>query len=193
MTVRVGLQSAESSFMHQRFVSHSAVALATVIALAAFACSSATEPGPIGRDTKKTEPKPTAPEGENTPAASTPTTATPGTTTPAPAGVCGKKADANACFECCIEKDPAAFEAADKVWFDCACAADACKTACADSVCGTTDAEPNAACTTCLQQKGPACETQADAACQANAGCKAIDACAQTECAPLDKSDGGAP
>jgi hypothetical protein len=180
--------------MHHRVASHAAFVIATVIALAAFACSSAPETGSLGRDTKNTDPKPSsAPETDEKPVTGTQTPTPAGTSTPAATGECGKKADGNACFECCVEKDPAAFEAADKVWFDCACAADACQTACAASICGTTDAEPNAACDTCLQQKGPACGAKADAACDANPACKAINTCADTQCAAFDKSDGGAP
>lgn len=171
--------------MHHRLDSRLAVTLASVIASAAVACSAAPAPTTSEQDKAVTTKTPTkSPDASAPPAADTdPTTPTP------TAGECSKKADGDACFDCCYAKAPAAYDAVEEVFAACICQAPgACKTDCADSFCGTdATKEPSAACSTCLKANAPTCGPKADAACEASAGCKAVEACARTECAKLDK------
>ncbi|MDB4934519.1 MAG: hypothetical protein JWP87_1491 [Labilithrix sp.] len=175
--------------MNTRRVSRLAVVLSSIVALGAFACSSA--PPDTGADKSSGETK-TAPKK-----AGNDTTADTGTSTPEPStplsdtAACGQKATAKECGDCCLAKTPTAFDAADDEYFGCLCAATACATACAASVCATADNqnEPTAACNTCLDTNEETCGKKADAICAANADCKAADACMATSCEPLAKKE----
>lgn len=172
-----------------------AVSLASVIALAAFACSSA-QPDTGLSDSKPTGSKTPAPAKDDDSKA-TDTSPSEPTQPLDDSKACGSKATAQECGECCLAKKPTAFDAADQIFFDCICAATACATACSDSVCATADNdnEPNAACKTCLDAQEPACDTKAGAACDADADCKAAEACLASSCDPIaekeEKAGGG--
>lgn len=168
------------------------VGLATLVALAAFACSGAPETSSIPGSEKDEAPT-TAKKADDKNAQTDTNTTTPAPSTPlSETSECGKKTTAKDCGACCIAKNPAAFEAASEVGYACVCAATACQTACADSTCAAADNqnEPNAACKACLDDKGPACDDKATAACDTNADCKAIDACLVTSCDPILKREG---
>jgi hypothetical protein len=173
--------------------SHVTLSVATVLVMAAFGCSSA-QPDSGLPDAKE----PTSPSKSTAPAKNDDTTSETSPTTPsAPASeanACGAKATSQECGDCCIARKPSAWEAADNVYFGCLCAAATCATACADSVCAAAENEkqPSAACGACLDAQGPACDTKAVAACDADADCKAIDACLTTACDPIADKESGA-
>lgn len=177
--------------MKTRSGSRLAVSLATLLALAAFACSSSV-PDTIGNGESKTKTPSGPAKGANDQNPADKPAGDPAPTTPAKplddAGECGKKADAQTCGDCCIAKAPDAWDAADKVYFDCICAATTCQTQCAESVCAAADNEnePTAACKTCLDANDQTCGDKANAACDANAACKAIDACLTSQCDPKE-------
>ena len=104
---------------------------------------------------------------------------------------CGAKATADACGECCVAKAPAAYEAAEEVFFDCICAATACQTACSESLCATAENQnaPTAACEACLETNGQACDDKATAACDANADCKSVSTCYEASCQPIAEKE----
>jgi hypothetical protein len=167
------------------------VGLSSLLALAAFACSGSSPEGGLGGSSKESNP-PSKQAADKNPTTTDTDKATPAPSTPpADTSACGTKTTAAACGDCCIAKNPTAWEAADKVGFDCICAATACQTACAESVCAAADNqnEPTAACKTCLDDKGPACDDKATAACDANADCKAIDACLVASCDPIAQKE----
>lgn len=176
-----------------RSSSRAAVSLATLVALAAFACSSATPDSGLPDSKGPSTPSKTkAPaEGDDDDTTTDTSPATP-SEPEKDTNTCGTKATSMECGDCCIAKKPAAWEAADDVFFDCLCAPSACATACAESVCATAENqnEPTAACNTCLDAQEPACDDKATAACDADADCKAIEACLTTSCDPIaDKED----
>jgi hypothetical protein len=163
------------------------VGLSTFLALAAFACSGASPDGTVGTGSKNEKtPSSAQKAGDKTTSTTDPTT--PGPSTPlSDTSECGKKATSAACGECCIAKNPTAYDTASEVGYACVCEATACQTACAESICATADNqnEPTAACKTCLDSKGPACDDKATAACDANADCKSVAACLTTSCGPI--------
>jgi hypothetical protein len=171
-----------------------AVSLSTVLALAAFACSAApttdTGTGTPTKNATKTGDK----TGNDTSTGATPG----GNTDPAPStplqdtNACGQKTTSQACGDCCLASAPTALDAADQVWAECACAATACQTECSASICSTTDNQnqPTAACESCLQAKGPACEEKAAATCDADPKCKTAEACLVTNCDPIAQKEG---
>jgi len=179
--------------MKNRLESRFAVGLSTFIALAAFACSGASTDTGLGTGSKNEAPTGTAKKADDT----APTTDTSKTspTPQAPAAdsaECAKKATAQDCGDCCIAKNPAAWDAAGEVGYACICAATTCQTACAASICAAADNqnEPTAACKTCLDANDQACQDKSIAACDANADCKAIDACMMTACEPIAQKEG---
>ena len=179
--------------MHHRVASPLAVILSTVAALAAVACRAAPEaPGSLDSDVKGTVPPAKADKGKSSGSSgsSGSTTPTPTPITPDPtAGTCSAKADGQACFDCCVAKgDVKAHDAVEEIYFSCVCAATACATQCAASVCGDTQAAPTAECDACLKTNDAACFKKADAACEASAGCKGISACGKSECSKFDES-----
>jgi hypothetical protein len=104
-------------------------------------------------------------------------------TDPAPAGggQCASQAKAQACFDCC---DPSknAFEAADKAFGDCICAAAKCGTQCAQTACNQanpTEPAQGDACDTCLQANGEACDQTAGDVCDKDANCKKASECVE--------------
>lgn len=181
--------------MNHRTESRFAVAFSTLVALAAFACSSAPESS-IPSSSKDSSPPSSAKKNDDTKSDTSKTTPEPETPL-SDTSECGKKTTAQACGDCCIAKNPAAWDAADEVAYTCICAATACQTACAASICATADNqnEPTAECKTCLDTNGQSCDDKATASCDANADCKAIEACLTTSCDPIadkeDQSGGG--
>jgi hypothetical protein len=168
------------------------VGLSTFLALAAFACSSSA-PDPIGSGSKNDDPPSSAKKTDDKSAKTDTDTTTPAPSTPlSDTSECGKKATAEACGDCCIAKNQAAFDAAGEVGYACICAATTCQTACAESICAAADNqnEPTAACKTCLDANDQTCNDKATAACDANADCKAIDSCLMTSCEPLAQKEG---
>jgi hypothetical protein len=94
--------------------------------------------------------------------------------------MCAKETTFDACYECCVP-DPTAMDPGDRVFLQCACAANACRSQCQSNFC--TNQAPSAACEQCLQNQN-ACQQQADTACAADARCKAASACLDTsDCA----------
>ncbi len=180
-------------------VSCFALCLSSFVALAAVACSGAPDPTPTSSSKKASTAGDTntPSTGSKTPAASnngsSSSPSTPAPSTPlADTSACGKKADAMACGDCCLAGTPTALDAANKAEGDCYCAAAACQTACAASVCSNTDNmnAPAAACTTCLDAHDMECGAKFDAACT-SAECKAADSCLATQCDPLAMKMGG--
>ncbi len=167
--------------LQSRFV----VGLSTVLALAAFACSGASPDTSVGSGTKSAK-TPTPAKGDDTSSTADPTTPGPSTAL-SDTSACGSKPTSEACGDCCLAKTPTAFDAADDAGYACICAATACQTACAESICAAADNqnEPTAACKTCLDTSGPACDDKANAICDASADCKAASACMTTSCAPI--------
>jgi hypothetical protein len=174
-----------------------AVSVSTVLALAAFACSSAPSTD-IGTGT----PTKNATKTGDKPGTGNSTGTTPGgnTTDPAPSTplqdtkACGQKTTSKACGDCCLASAPTALDAADQVWGECICAATACQTECSASICSTTDtqAAPTAACDSCLMAKGQACEDKAATTCDADPKCKAAHACIVTNCDPIAQKEAAA-
>ena len=108
-----------------------------------------------------------------------------------PSTTCSKDQGADACFECCEAKNPNGAPAYDQAMRTCLCAASACATQCAESVCAATPTEPTDGddCSTCIDDEVE-CEAQAEAACAANAACSALAACIEeSDCEP--DVDGG--
>jgi hypothetical protein len=191
--------------MNTRSGSRLGVVLSSIVALAAFACSSPPPSSDLGTGTgsqKKT--------GSKTPSGSTDGTDDTGNgdktaadmTTPPPAqqggdtglaATCAKKTTSQDCGTCCLDKTPNALDAADKVFGDCMCAPAACATQCAASVCSMTQNQnqPTAECSTCLQTNEMACGAKADATCNADPTCKAAEACYETACAPIEAKENG--
>lgn len=170
-------------------------ASASVLAILATACSAQVTPettsssgnvpkkGDKATDTDNNDPK------ENTSSSSSSSSSSSGSTTPPDdktpksdpsGGKCAAEAKQEACFTCCAP-DPAVFDAEIKAFDDCACGvnggAGVCKTQCANDFCKNPDAQPSAACEACLSG-ATACETAAQTACDATAGCKAAYECA---------------
>lgn len=180
-------------------VSCLAVCLSSFVALAAVACSGAPDPAPTSSSKKASTAGDSTktPTGSNTPGASNQpgsSASTPAPSTPlSDTSACGKKADAMTCETCCLAGTPKAFEAAGQAEGDCYCAAAACQTACSASICSDTQNmnEPTAACTTCLDAHDQECGAKFTATCDADAACKAADACTTTQCDPLAKMAGG--
>ena len=157
------------------------------LALVLFACSSESPTSSVkgpstaaqnqnDDDDDKTPSKPGS-TASNDPASSS------NPTDPAPAGggQCASQAKAQGCFDCC---DPSqkAFEAADKAFGDCICAAAKCGTQCAQTACNAANpAEPaqGDACDTCLQANVDACDTVAGDVCDKDANCKTASACVE--------------
>lgn len=174
--------------MHHRFDTRLVVCVASFVAVAAVACSAPAGPS-LSSDQKdvtggKTPTKTPAGNTPTTPAPVSPTNPTP--TDPAtPGAACAKKADGNACFDCCIAKSPDEWDKSNVVYDDCLCVAPgACKADCADSYCGADPKKvPSAACETCLTANDAACGAKADTACEESAGCKSVQECGKTECA----------
>lgn len=181
--------------MNHRFTSRLAVGLSTFVALAAFACSGSSSDTGLGGSSKNEAPPPPAKKADDKTATTDTDKTTPAPEAPSADGSeCGKKATSDACADCCIAKNPAAYDAAGKVGFDCICAATTCQTACAESVCAAADNqnEPTAACKTCLDANDQSCQDKTIAACDANADCKAIDACLTSACDPIAQKEGSA-
>jgi hypothetical protein len=181
--------------MKNHLVSRLAVGLSSLLALAAFACSGAPSDTGLGTGSKDEAPPTTAKKTGNGATASDTSKTSPAPSTPlADDAACGTKTTSQACGECCIAKNPAAFDAANEVAFTCICAATTCLTACADSVCAATDNQntPTAACTACLDTNGKTCDDKATAACDASTDCKAIEACLTTSCDPIAAKEGAA-
>ncbi|CAN5754109.1 hypothetical protein BH11MYX4_BH11MYX4_06020 [soil metagenome] len=162
-----------------------AVTLSSIIAVAAVACSAA--PAPTADEQSDVKSKTPAKSADNGTSKGTDPT-TPAPTTPT-SDACGKKGSYDACFDCCYEKSPAELDKSDAVFRACICEAPgACKADCGDTLCGTDPSkQPSAACETCLSANAAPCDDKAAAACDASAGCKLVDSCLQTECAPLGK------
>jgi hypothetical protein len=180
-------------------VSRFALCLSSFVALAAVACSGAPDPVPSSSSSKANTAGDTkTPSGSKTPASNSPSSpsspSTPAPSTPlSDTSACGKKADANTCDECCLAGSPMAMDAADKAAGDCMCAAAACQTACAASVCSPTDNmnQPTDACGMCLDAHQQECGAKFDAVCNADAACKAANACMTSQCDPLAMMSGG--
>ena len=172
-----------------------AVGLSTLLALAAFACSSSAPDTGLGSGSKDDTPPSSAKKADDKTTTSDTDKTTPAPSTPlSDDKACGAKATSEACGECCVAKAPAAYEAAEQVFFDCICAATACQTACGESLCATAENQnaPTAACEACLETSGQACDDKATAACDANADCKSVSACYTASCAPLAEKEAAA-
>ena len=97
----------------------------------------------------------------------------------------------DACYECCEANHPGGAEPYDETLRTCLCAASACATECAESVCATTPTDPveGDACSTCINDAVD-CEAKAGAACDASAACTALAECIDASgCEPA--VDGG--
>lgn len=171
------------------------VGLSTVLALAAFACSSSAPDTGLGSGSKDDTPPSSAKKADDKTTTSDTDKTTPAPSTPlSDDKACGAKPTADACGDCCIAKSPAAYDAASEVGYDCICAATACQTACAESICATAENQnaPTAACEACLDTNGQTCEDKFVAACNANADCKAVESCMVTACAPIADKEAAA-
>jgi hypothetical protein len=155
------------------------------LALVLFACSSESPTSSVkgpstaaqNQNDDDDDKTPSNPGSTNTPS----TSSDPTDPAPAAGGQCGSQAKAEACFSCC---DPTqkAFEAADKSYGDCICAAAKCGTQCAQTACNAanpTEPAQNDACDTCLMQNADACGQAADAVCDADANCKKAADCVE--------------
>jgi hypothetical protein len=176
--------------MHHRFDSRLAVTLASIIAFAAVACSAA--PAPVSELDAPKNKAPSKTDDSDSPTTETnPTNPAPGPSTPAPAsGECGKKADGDACFECCYQKSPAEIDKVEEIFAACICTTPgACKADCADTYCSANnDTPPSAACEACLNTNAAPCKEKADVACKASPACMAFDACAESECSKFPET-----
>lgn len=171
-------------------------ASASVLAILATACSAEVTPttssssgnvpkkGNTDTDTNSNDPKQNTSSSSSSSSSSSGSTTTPDDKTPKSdpsGGKCAAETKQEACFTCCAP-DPAVFDAEIKAFDDCACGtnggAGVCKTQCGNDFCKNPDAQPSAACEACLQG-ATQCETAAQTACDANAGCKAAYACAE--------------
>ncbi len=178
------------------------VVVATTLAIAAFACSSA--PAPSGDLNPKRETSSSNPDKESTPDKNNPSKPggeeeeenTPGEETPTggDGAACLQKADAEGCFTCCDAIDPKAFDEAIAAADACLCGANgACNTQCANSICKGAE-EPDAACGQCLDSQAAAkCEDTFFQTCESKASCKTVLAC-EDKCAekfPQRRGPGG--
>lgn len=156
------------------------------LALVLFACSSesptSSVKGPSTAAQNQNDDDDKAPPSPGSTATNDPASSS-DPTDPAPAGggQCASQTKAEACFTCC---DPSqkAFEAADKSYGDCICAAAKCGTQCAQTACNAANpAEPaqGDACDTCLAQNSDACGQAAAAVCDADANCKKASECVE--------------
>jgi hypothetical protein len=171
------------------------VGVSTLFALAAVACSGAPSDTGLGTGSKDEAPPTTAKKPGDKATTSDTSQTSPAPSTPlADDAACGTKTTSQACSDCCIAKNPTAYDAAGAVGFACICAATTCQTACADSVCAAADNQnqPTAACKACLDTNGQTCDDKVTAACDANADCKAIEACLTTSCDPIAAKEGAA-
>jgi hypothetical protein len=88
--------------------------------------------------------------------------------------MCKASADANSCYDCCATAHPGV-SVGDDAFGTCACQTPGtCAAQCANDYC--KGQQPSAACSTCLDN-ATQCNTQADAACNANPDCMAFDTC----------------
>ena len=170
-----------------------AIAIASCIAITAFACSSPDVPS--REQDPKRETSTNNPDrnnggatnnnngGSTTPGGGETTTPGGGNTNPAPTNdgaACLAKANGEACFECCDAIDPKAFEAATKAADDCLCNATTgpCKTPCGTNLC--QGKEPSDACFTCMEgQPAAKCNDTFKTTCEASAGCKTVMECSK--------------
>lgn len=180
--------------MKNRPTSRAVLVLSSFLALAAFACSSATPDTGTGAGDKSDTPTSGKKTGDKAPTTDTSPT-TPAPSTPlADSAACGSKPTSEACGDCCIAKNPTAYDAAGEVGYTCMCAAAACQTACAESICAATDNQntPTAACKTCIDANAKTCDDKAAAACAANADCKVVQDCFTTSCDPIAAKENAA-
>jgi hypothetical protein len=107
------------------------------------------------------------------------------TTTPPPTtGACSGSANQSACFACCEQKAPGTLDKWNQFWDDCACAANRCGNACAQSWCAGFLPNQGDACDTCLNNVTAACSNQAEAVCKMDATCAPLAVCdEQSGCA----------
>ncbi len=104
---------------------------------------------------------------------------------------CAAMATQEECGQCCGMNHPSGYAVFLKALIDCSCkgigidggadgGAGACATECADTLCKSTPAQPNAACNTCLQGavgSGGACNEPISSACMADEDCMAQQKC----------------
>jgi hypothetical protein len=115
--------------------------------------------------------------GSTSSGGSTSSSGSSGTPTGPDTAACSKLG-ADACFDCCFKGVDTT--AMDNAYQTCMCGATgACKTECGNNAC--TGGQPSAACNTCAQSaKAQVCDDAAQTACDADTGCKAASACAES-------------
>ena len=101
---------------------------------------------------------------------------------------CAEQASLQGCAQCCATNHPAGYKTFEDSLLACACegtGADGgtgpCATACGDTACAATPANPDAACNKCLQDsvgQGGACQQAVSDACTADKECLAQQQCA---------------
>ena len=160
------------------------------IAVIVAACGSDSEPaGGNGTNAKANEASDASADD-----ASDGNTPPPGSTNqnPPASSTCSVQNGADACFACCEAKAPGGAKVFDDAFRGCACKADACAEACAESECAAEpeDPEDGDACATCLDAQTD-CEQAADDACAANAACAALADCIETSGCEQATPDGG--
>mgnify|MGYP000976901421 CR=1 FL=1 len=97
-----------------------------------------------------------------------------------PSSECSSAANQQACVECCATPSASGAMTYQKAILDCLCTAAVCQTECSQSACKATPANPDAACTTCLNAKlATSCSTAVQTACSADPSCVTYATCLQ--------------
>jgi hypothetical protein len=161
--------------------------LTSVAALAGvFACTTTTrtienDPGTDGGKDSST----TSKEGGT----SSTTDKDSGTTTTDPDEACAEEGTLQACGQCCIKEHTKGYKVFEAALVACACegtgstadgGAPACADECADTLCASTPAQPDATCQTCLEGsigQGEACTDAVSTACSDEPDCLAQQEC----------------
>lgn len=159
------------------------VGVAACVALVIVACSSSDEDTDLRA--KATNGKGDASAAGSTSSSDKSGLETKDSSAPAPK-TCSIDEGADACFACCEENHPGGAPVYDHALRTCLCAATACATECAASLCAATPTEPTEGddCSTCIDD-AVECEAQAEAACAASAACSAlVDCIEESGCEP---------
>lgn len=149
--------------------------IVTALALLAIACTTTTTtttPDPAAGKTA------TATDGGKADAAKTPadnTSGGPSEEPPAPS--CADETGQQACAQCCAADNQAGAKVYSDAVSQCMCEDANCATECAETLCASTPANPDAACNTCFGEKQAACGEVVGTACGASADCMTFNKC----------------
>ncbi len=100
-----------------------------------------------------------------------------------PVDLCAGETSMAGCQTCCAKDNMAAYQAFQTAFLACACKPANCQTQCATTACAATIANPDAACTACLNgAQAGACKADIEAVCTGSGACVPFYACITKSC-----------